>query len=710
MKALRITRRTLLKGGLAAGAGLGIGFWIPGPRAAAGQPFAPNAWIRIDPQGTVTIVNPQSEMGQGTLTSMAMIVADELEADWSRVRVEQGGTDPAFGNPRAGGAQFTAGSRSIRDLMPVWRRAGAAAREMLLAAAARRWGVPVEEVEADRGRAVHRATARALSYGELVHEAARLPVPQNPRLKSPAEFRLIGTKVPRLDTPDKVTGRAIFGIDVSVPGMLIATVERSPVFGGRLTSFDASAAQGIRGVKAVIPISAGVAVVADSYWAARRGREALRVAWDEGPRARLSSEEIRQAYAQLARQPGRVARAQGDPPAALSAASFLLEAVYDLPFLAHATMEPQNCTAHVRRDGCDVWAPTQNQSRTLAEAMRVTGLPRERVRVHTTLLGGGFGRRGEVDFVTDALEISSAVGAPVKVIWSREDDLRHDHYRPATYHLLQAGLDAGGMPVGWVHRIVGPGILHQRGLPEDQIDPTMVEGAANMPYDIANFQVEHVQKDFGVPVGFWRSVGASHNAFVVESFVDELAHAARKDPYAYRRALLGRSPRHEAVLELAARKADWDTPPPPGRHRGIAVAFSYGSWVAQVAEVSVAPEGTVRVHRVVCAIDCGLAVNPDQIEAQMQGGIVWGLTAALKGEITLERGRVQQSNFHDYRMLGIQEMPTVEVHILPSEEPPGGVGEPGVPPIAPAVANAIFAATGRRVRRLPIRAAALRRS
>jgi isoquinoline 1-oxidoreductase beta subunit len=551
---------------------------------------------------------------------------------------------------------------------------------------------------------IHRPTGRVVTYGALADKAGQLPVPQNPTLKTRDQFKLIGKKMARLDTPDKVTGRAIYGIDVTVPDMLVASVERCPVFGGKVASFDATKARGVKGVRQVVQISSGVAVVADRYWAAQRGREALSIRWDEGPTAQASSPDISKAYATLSQQPGPVARREGNVAKGLGEATRRLEAVYELPFQAHATMEPQNCTAHVRPDGCDVWAPAQNQSGTHETAMRITGLPREKVRVHITMLGGGFGRRGETDYVVDAVEVSKAIGAPVKVIWTREDDIRHDFYRPATYNLVRGGLDAQGMPVAWHHRIVGPGILHQRGLPPNQIDRTMVEGAANMPYDIPNIEVDWIFKEVGVPVGFWRSVGASQNAFLVESFIDELAVAAKKDPYEYRRALLGKNPRHKGVLELAATKAGWGTPLPADRHRGIAVAFSYGSWAAEVAEVSVAPDGKVRVHRVVCAIDCGLAVNPDQVIAQVEGAIVYGLTAALYGAITIEKGRVQQSNFHDYPMLRINEMPVIEVHIMPSSAPPGGAGEPGTPPIAPAVANAVFAATGKRVRQLPIRA------
>ncbi|MGH7266866.1 MAG: molybdopterin cofactor-binding domain-containing protein, partial [Candidatus Rokuibacteriota bacterium] len=471
-----LSRRTLLKGGLAAGAGLTIGFRLPGAARGAETVFQPNAFVRIDGDGLVTIINPQSEMGQGTLTTMAMAVADELEAEWSRVRVEQSGADPVYGDPVTGGGQSTTGSRSIRNYLPTWRRAGAAAREMLVLAAAREWGVPAGEVHAERGRVHHRATGRVLTYGQLADKAAGLPVPQNPKLKSPAEWKLLGKKVPRLDTPAKVTGRAVYGIDVSVPGMLVGTVLRPPVFGGRVASFDAARARAVKGVRHVVPVTAGVAVVADTYWAARRGREALAVRWDDGPNARLDSAAIRRAYADAVKQPGAVARREGDAGKALGEAARVIEAVYEVPFQAHATMEPMNCTAHVRPDGCDVWVPTQNQSATQAEAARVTGLPRDRVRVHTTMLGGGFGRRGQVDFVTDAVELSKAVGAPVKVIWSREDDLQHDFYRPATYNVLRAGLGSDGMPTAWFHRIVGAGLMTQRGwVRPGQIDGTAVE-------------------------------------------------------------------------------------------------------------------------------------------------------------------------------------------------------------------------------------------
>ncbi len=657
----------------------------------------------------MTIVNSVPEMGQGTSTAMAMIVADELDADLARVHVEQAPADPArYANPVTG-AQSYGGSRGIRDHLEMWRKAGAAAREMLKQAAAQEWGEPLESVETELGAVVHTPTGRRLPYGQLVAKAQLLPVPQNPTLKTPEQFRYIGKDVERLDIPAKVSGQAVFGLDVQVPGMLVATIQKCPVLGGTVRSFDASLAKAVRGVRDVVQVSSGVAVVADTFWAARKGRQALRVTWNEGPLAQLTSAQISREYAALARQPGQIARSEGDVAKTLAAAGRTLEAVYQVPYLHHATMEPMNCTAHVTEDACTVWAPTQNPGGSQAMAAKLTGLPVERVAVHTTLLGGGFGRRGEVDFVIDAVETSKAVGAPVKVVWTREDDMQHGFYRPATYNVLRAALDARGLPSAWFHRIVGPGIVVQKGsAPSGTIDRTAVEGARNMPYDIPNLQVEWVDKDPGVPVGFWRSVGASQNAYVVEGFVDELAAVAGQDPVEYRRALLGKSPRLAGVLELAARQAAWGAPLPPGRARGVAVAASYESYAAEVAEVSVAPDGAVRVHRVVCAIDCGFAVDPDQVRAQMEGGVVYGLTAALHGRITIERGRVVQSNFGDYPMLRIGEMPLVEVHILESGEKPGGIGQPGVPPLAPAVCNAIFALTGKRIRELPIARTALR--
>ncbi len=713
---VNLSRRGFLKVGIAGG-GLLLGFHVPAARRPAAAASATpaqaqlNSWIRIAKDGTVTIIVGQSEMGQGVMTAIPMIVADELEAEWSKVRIEQAPADPAYGDPMRGGEQSTNGSRSIRNLMPIWRKSGAAAREMLVGAAAQQWGVSPDECFAEQNVVIHRPSGRKLTYGDLAAKAAELPVPKEPKLKSPDQFRFIGKAVARLDTPEKVTGRGTYGLDVKVPGMLVAMVQRCPVFGGKVASFDATKAKAIKGVRQVVQISSGVAVVADSYWTAKKGRETLKINWDEGANAQLSSAEISRIYAEAAKEPGPVARKEGDVVKTLGAAAKTMDAVYEVPFLAHATMEPMNCTAHVRKDNCEVWVGTQNQTGTQRTAMRITGFPREAVKVNTLLLGGGFGRRGGQDFVADAVETSKAVNAPVKVIWSREDDTQHDHYRPATYNVFRAALDERGAPAAWLHRIVAPSIGAQHGRPlKDGIDSLMTEGAANLPYAIPDLQVEYIYKDLGIPVGFWRSVGASQNAFITESFIDELAAAAGKDSFEFRRDLLTKAARHKGVLELAAEKGDWGKPLPQGRFRGIAVAFSYGSYASEVAEVSIGKDGKVRVHRVVCALDCGTVVNPDTVKAQVEGSIVWGLTAALYGAITLDKGRVQQSNFHDYQMLRINEMPVVEVHIVPSTAAAGGVGEPGVPPLAPAVCNAIFAGTGKRIRKLPIRAEELQSS
>ena len=707
MKAMTLTRRTLLKGGLTLGAGLVIGFELSLSRQArAQQPgmFVPNQWLKIDRDGIVTITNSVPEMGQGSMTTMPMVVADELDADWGKIKVEQAPANPAlYANPVTK-TQSYGGSRGVRDHLEMWRKAGAAARTMLKQAAAQEWGVPESEVDTEPGTVIHRPSGRKLMYGQLVDRAAQLPVPQDPKLKTKDQFRYIGKEgIARLDIPLKIDGKAIYGIDVKVPGAQVGSIERCPVFGGKVETFDASAAKAIKGVSHVVQVTNGIAVVGDSFWSVMKGRRALKVKWNEGPLANLSSAEITRGYQDLAKQPGQVARKEGDAEKVLGGGGKVIEAVYQVPFLEHACMEPMNCTASVKADRCEVWVPTQNPGGHQALAAKITGLPLEKVTINTTLLGGGFGRRGEPDFVTDAVETSKAIGGPVKIIWTREDDLQHGFYRPATYNVFKAALDAQGTPTAWWNRIVGPGILIQKGrAPAGSIDPAAVEGARNHPYDIPNILVEWKEKDFGVPIGFWRSVGSSQNAFITESFIDELAHAAGKDPYEYRRALLGKAKRHKTVLETAATKANWGAPLPAGRARGIAVAFSYGSYAAHVAEVSVTPDGQLRVHKLVCAIDCGIAVNPDQVRAQMEGGAVYAMTG-LFDQITLDKGRVQQSNFHDYPMLRIAEAPVVETHIVDSGEAPGGLGEPGVPPVAPSICNAVFALTGKRIRTLPIR-------
>jgi isoquinoline 1-oxidoreductase subunit beta len=713
-----VSRRTLLKGGIAVGTGLVVGFRLPFldeilAQAQGSGVFAPNQWLRIDRDGVVTIINSVPEMGQGSMTTMPMIVADELDAEWDRIRIESAPTDPkVYGNPVTG-QQSYGGSRGVRDHLEPLRKAGAAARMMLRQAAAQEWGVPLDEVTTEPGVVVHVPTGRRFLYGQLVDKAQALPVPQNPPLKNKDQFRYIGKEMPRVDVPQKVNGQAVYGIDVKVPGMLVASIERCPVVaGGKVKSFDATAAKAIPGVRHVVQVSSGVAVVADGFWIALQGRKALKVEWDEGPLRQLTSAGVSKEHETAAGQPGLVARNDGDAAAALAAGGKTFEAVYEVPYLEHACMEPMNATAHITADRCTVWAPTQNPGGAREVAAKLSGLPVEKVTLNTTFLGGGFGRRGQTDYVVDAVEVAKAIGGgPVKVLWSREDDMTHSFYRPSTYNVFRAALDAGGKPTAWFTRAVGAGLLRQRGaVPAGQVDNTSMAGLRDLPYDIPNVRIEWVDKDLGVPVGFWRSVGSSQNAFIVETFVDELAHEAGQDPYEYRRALLGKSPRHKGVLELAATKAGWGTPPPAGRARGIAVCFSYASYSAHVAEVSVADDGAVRVHRLVCAIDCGIAVNPDQVRAQMEGGAVYAMTATLYGRITLDGGRVQQTNFHTYPMMRIAEVPLTEVHILDSGQPPGGLGEPGVPTVAPAICNAIFAATGKRLRRLPIDREALKRA
>jgi len=706
-----LPRRDFLKVGAAAGGGLVLGFHLPfGGEAvarAAGKPFAPNAFIRIGADDLVTVVVGKAEMGQGVFTALPMLIAEDLEADWTKVRVESAPVDPAYNHP-AFGMQMTGGSTSVWSSWEQMRKAGATAKAMLVAAAAATWKVDPSSLRAEKGFVIHDASSRRLSFGALAETAATLTPPKDVVLKDAKDFKIVGKPTRRLDTPEKVNGKAQFGLDVTVPGMLVALIQRPPVFGGKALKVDATKTKAVPGVIAIGQPSFGVVVVAKGFWAAKKGRDALQVQWDDGPNAALSTDALREEFRALAKTPGVVAKKEGDAAAALAGAATKLEAEYEVPYLAHAMMEPLNCVVDLRPDSCEIWTGTQFQTMDRAAAAEVAGLKPEQVQIHTTLLGGGFGRRAtpRSDFIREAVEIAKVVKAPVKVMSTREDDIKGGFYRPMWHDRIAAGLDAGGKPVAWTHTIVGQSIL--AGTPFESmvkggIDDASVEGAADLAYAVPNLYVDLHSPRPGVPVLWWRSVGHSHTAFVVESFIDELAHAAGKDPFEYRRALLGSQPRHKGVLELAAAKAGWGKPLPAGRARGIAVHASFGSFVAQVAEVSMSPRGQVKVHRVVAAVDCGQYVNPDTIAAQIEGGVAFGLSAALHGQITLKGGRVVQSNFHDYEVLRLNEMPEVEVHIQPSGEKPGGVGEPGVPPVAPAVANAIFALTGSRVRRLPIR-------
>ncbi len=710
MNTIDTHRRQFLKASAAIGGGLLIGFVMPSSREAMAsetkEVFSPNAWIRIAKDDTVTLIIAKVEMGQGVYTSLPMLLAEELEVDLNKIRIEDAPPGKEYIDPILQ-FQATGGSSSVRSSWKPLSEAGAAARIMLIAAAAESWKVNPADCHAENGMIFHNASKRSLSYGQLAEAAAKQPVPTKLVLKDAKQYKYIGKSIPRRDSPAKVNGTAVYGIDVKLPGLLTAMFVPCPVFGGKVKSVDDSEAKAVNGVKHVFQVENGVAVVAEGFWAAKQGREALKIQWDEGALAQLDSAAIERQFEQATTQTGNIARKDGDAVAALGKAAKTVEAVYHAPYAPHCTMEPMNCTVDLRADHCDIWVGTQVPAMAQDAIAKVTGLPNEKIKVHITYLGGGFGRRLEVDFITQAAAIAKHVGVPVKLVWLREDDMRHDIYRPASYTKLRAGLDAEGHPTVWEQHIACPSIF-KRYMPQilgedgKKVDPSSVEAAADHPYAIPNVQVDYHVSDPGVPIGFWRSVGNSQNGFFTESFIDELAHAAGQDPLKYRLQLLEKQPRYVRVLELAAKKAGWGEPLPKGTGRGIAAVFSFASYAAEVAEVEVSSNGEINVKRVVCAIDCGSVVNPDTIKAQVEGAVIFGLTAALKGPITVKNGQVEQSNFHDYPLLRLVETPKIEVYIVDSHDAPGGVGEPGVPPLAPAVANAIFAATGKRIRRMPL--------
>jgi isoquinoline 1-oxidoreductase beta subunit len=705
-------RRAFIVGSAGAAGGLLLGFHLPfglGRAEAAPGPAGlveVNAWVLIHPDDTVVIRVARSEMGQGIFTSLPMLVAEELECDWSRVRAEYASANEHVTRDKRFVSMSTGGSRSVRESHQFLREAGAAARTLLVGAAARAWGVPVSDCFAREGVVTHAPTGRKVTFGAVASAAAALDPPATVTLKDPRDWRLIGKPVKRLDTRAKTLAEPLFGTDVRLPGMLYASIRQCPVFGGRLKQVDPAAIKDRKGVRGVLALGDAVAVVAEGWWQAEQALGALPIAWEAGEAAGVSSETIREALLDgLSTDEAAVAHFAGDADAALAGAATVVSAEYATPYLNHATMEPMNCTASVSGDRVEVWVPTQNAEASLRTAAETAGVDPSRVHVHNTMLGGGFGRRGAFqDYVRQAVQIAAQVGRPVQLQWSREEDMRHGFYRPVSMVRFQGGLDAGGMPVAWKARVAGHSILAsvRPGAVQDGLDPIALQGMDRIPYAIPHQLMTFAMRNSHVPVGFWRSVNHSQNAFYQECFLDELAHAGGHDPYELRLRLLADSPKELGVLKAAAEKAGWGSPLPEGRHRGIAVHQSFGSYAAQVAEVSVDGDNRVRVHRVVCAIDCGHVVNPDTIAAQVESGIVYGLTAALFGDIAITEGRVVEGNFDDYPMMRLRHMPAVEVYPVPTGDFWGGVGEPPVPPIAPAVCNALFAATGKRIRELPL--------
>ena len=697
----KVSRRGFLKIGTAAAGGLLVGFYLPGRNTAAAQSLTGvsnlNAFVHIGSDDLVTFIIHKPENGQGTTTSLSQLLAEELEVDWTKIRWEYAPINAVYAS---GGLQGTVGSQAIRTTYNPLRQAGAVAREMLLQAAAQQWGIDKAQCRAENSSVINTLTNARLSYGSLADAASKLPAPAANaiQLKTPAEFKVVGKPAKRLDTPEKITGKATFALDVRRPGMLYAVVARCPVIGGTVASFDATDAKAVAGVRHVVQIPEGVAVVADNTWAAMEGRKALKVQWNEGANANLNSAAIREILATAISTPGNVARKTGEGEGGLATAAKQLEAVYEAPYLAHAPMEPFTCVADVKADSCEVWVGSQLPSVANGNAVQASGMPAAKINLHTLYMGGGFGSRGGGAYVTEAVGISKAIGVPVKLTYTREDDLQTDRFRPASYMKFRAGLDADGKLTTWTARVSCSSFA--AGGMRNGVDNEGVAGIHDTLYAIPNVQVEYREPGLKIPTNYWRSVGHSQNTFFTEAFIDELASAAGKDPVEFRRELLASQPRLLGTLNLAAEKAGWGKPLPAGRAMGVAAVNCFGSFNTQIAEISIV-QGKVRVHRVVSAVDCGIAVNPAGVAQQMQSAIVYGLSAALRGAITFDKGRVQQTNFHQYEPLRIDEMPIIETYIVPSTSNPGGMGEVGTPAIAPAVANAIFRATGKRIRKMP---------
>lgn len=702
---MSLARREFLRNTALLSGGLVLAIHLPGcskPQSLApGGSFDANAWLKIGADNSITFLCDRSEMGQGVYTALPMLIAEELGVAVNRIKVEFAPAGAAYTNNLLG-SQITGGSTSVRDAWEKLRKAGAQARAMLVGAAAEEWGVPANTCRVEEDGTIVSPHGKRLTFGAVAGAASKRPMPEDVPLRAPNEFKVIGTPTKRLDTPAKVDGSARYGIDVKLPDMLYAALAQPPTLGGKLVSFDDSAAKSMPGFKAAVKTSSGVAVVADSWWRARKARDALKIRWEPGPNATLNNAAIFRGLERASRQDGKVARQEGDVASALKTAHRTITREYRLPLLAHATLEPQNCTADVRADRCDIYVPTQLQLIAQSTAAQAAGLKPEQVNVHTTFLGGGFGRRLEVDFIPAAVEASKAVGKPVKLLWTREDDTTHDTYRPPAFDTVTAGFDRDGRLTAFRLHLVGPSVT-ARLFPaavEKTIDPFAIEAAANYPYDVPNILVDYVQHEIGIDVGYVRSVSHALNCFVVESFMDELAHESKKDPVEFRMGLLAKQPRYREVLRLATQEARYGTPP-KGRTHGVAVMEGYGTYMAQVAEISL-EGGKVKVHRIVCAVDCGQTVNPDTVVAQVESGIVFGLTSTLWGDIDVRNGRVQQTNFDTYRLLRMHEMPRIDTYLVDSREAPGGIGEPATALVAPAICNAIHVATGRRLRSLPL--------